>query len=79
MTPSTVIDTAGHKLYQTRVVGKAWRDELLETYTPFGVIYQFGNSGNAVGFQYPLGFMEREKKRRDALDEFDEIEQGHGV
>ena len=79
--PSTVIDPTGcsHEFYKTRIVGQYCGDHLLETYTPFGVIEQFGNSGAAVGFSYPPGFVEREQERRDALEEFDEIEQGHGI
>lgn len=79
MTPTTVIDTEGHKLYHTYVVGKAWNDALLKTFTPEGVFYTFGNGGAPATFPKQPGFVEREKKRRDALDEFDEIERGHGV
>ena len=69
--PSAVIDPTGcsHELYKTRIVGKYCGDHLLETFTPFGAIYQFGNSGNAVGFQYPPGFLEREQEWQEALEE----------
>jgi hypothetical protein len=69
MKPSTVIDTAGHKLYHTYIVGQYCGDPLLKTPVDEGSIYQFGKSGVAVAFPAPGGFVEREQERRDALEE----------
>ena len=43
-------DDEGHELYKTRVVGSAWGDDLLQTYTPEGVIYERSKTGLSATF-----------------------------
>jgi hypothetical protein len=73
----TIYDLA---LHETMEVGKHYQDHMFATRVPGGWVYREGKApGTFVPYSPEFKFSDREKKRRDALDEFDEIEQGHGV
>ena len=73
----TIYDLA---LHETMEVGKHYQDHMYATRVPGGWVYREGKApGPFVPYSPEFKFADREKKRRDALDEFDEIEQGHGV
>jgi hypothetical protein len=79
-TPKTTIDPNTLALHETAQVATHYGHTLWTTKANNGNLYQWDN-GTPVFVPRGTEFMfaDREKKKRDALDEFDEIEQGHGI
>jgi len=67
-------------LHETMKVGQHYQDHMFATRVPGGWMYREGKSpGTFIPYSAEFKFTEYEQKRRDALDEFDEIEKGHGL
>ena len=78
-TPSTIIDPNTLALHETAQVATHYGHTLWTTKVNGGNLYQWDNGTPVfVPRSTEFKFTDREK-RRDALEEFDEIEQGHGV
>jgi hypothetical protein len=79
-TPKTTIDPNTLALHETAQVATHYGHALWTTKVNGGNLYQWDNGPPAfVPRSTEFKFTAREEKRRDALDELDEIEQGHGI
>jgi hypothetical protein len=79
-TPETTIDPNTLALHETAPVATHYGHTLWTTKVNGGNLYQWDNGPPAfVPRSTEFRFTAREEKRRDALDEFDEIERGHGI
>jgi hypothetical protein len=78
--PKTTIDPNTLALHETAPVATHYGHTLWTTKVNGGNLYQWDNGPPAfVPRSTEFKFADREKKKRDALEEFDEIEQGHGL
>ena len=79
-TPKTTIDPNTLALHETAQVATHYGHTLWTTKVNGGNLSQWDNGPPAfVPRSMGFTFTAREEKRRDALDEFDKIEQGHGI
>ena len=79
-TPKTTIDPNTLALHETVQVATHYGHTLWTTKVNNGNLYQWDNGTPVfVPRSTEFKFAAREIKKRDALDEFDEIEQGHGI
>jgi hypothetical protein len=73
----TIYDLA---LHETLAVKNRYNEELDVTRVPGGWIERWGKTaGVFVLYSAEFKFAAHERKRRDARDELEEMEQGHGV
>jgi hypothetical protein len=71
----TIYDLA---LHETMGVGKHYQDHMFATRVPGGWAYREGRApGTFVPYSPEFKFAARQQKKRDALDELQDIEEGY--